>query len=337
SPEAARSTAGRSVEAPFRLLDGEDAYLLLIEASLDMEAEGSGPGSPSGPGPTSPFDWGATQAVDLVMPVAGGTVGTGTGLTVTGTGGEAAGGAMFISSAMAQLFLQQVGKEAQEFWRSGECIEINTTHGGGTVSKGETVEFEAEAVGAFDEQQIDAPIKGDFSGVKSFEPQGAPQDPPASFTFTAGDEVDERGTVQLRQVGVRGIGKKTVEFVVGATDYRFDLNAPGFGGMRGQKCDGHEGDWTVEASGATPGTITFTIPVGSTTANAHAVWDVGQGGATVHWDLNGPASFIDGDLPKLSFATLRGTATIKLGGITQTVQTETVAFDLPLERGDFCA
>ena len=66
----------------------------------------------------------------------------------------------------AELFLQQVAREAETFWRKGECIEIQTTEESQKVGKGDTVEFEATAVGKFDQRDIDAPIKGDFDGKK---------------------------------------------------------------------------------------------------------------------------------------------------------------------------
>ncbi len=109
----AQSAAGRSVDAPFRLINGDDAVLQRIEASLSLQADGRGPGTAGGPGPTAPFDWGATQQLQVVIPAKGGTSETGAAAAVTGTGGGQSGGALFLSQAMAQLFLEEVGKEAE--------------------------------------------------------------------------------------------------------------------------------------------------------------------------------------------------------------------------------
>src|SRR6185295_6267689 len=57
----ARSSGGRSVQAPFRLVDGDDAKLLQVEASLDLGADARGPGSPAGTGPEGPIGWEGDQ------------------------------------------------------------------------------------------------------------------------------------------------------------------------------------------------------------------------------------------------------------------------------------
>jgi hypothetical protein len=335
--QAARSGSGRAVNAPFRLIDGPNAHLVQIEARLDMQADGRGPGSPAGPGPTTAFDWGAKQQVQVVMPATGSTSATGTGLTVTGTGGERAAGAMLLSSAMAQLFLGQVAREAETFWRSGECITVETTEESRTVSPGETVEFDATAKGRFDGQEIVAPISGSFSGVDSLDPADSPQDPPATLTFTAGDEIDDKGIINLEQVGVRGIGKKTLEFTVGPIDYRWDQTAPGLGGLSGMKCDGKEGLWTVNLAGpGGNGSYTFTLTADSDTAQANADYFVGSGDGSAHWVMTGPVTFTDGDPPTLVFGTFTGTTTARIAGQTITLPAESAGFDIPLEQGDFC-
>ena len=335
--QAARSGGGRSVDAPFRVINGDDAHLVQIEASLDMQADANGPGSPGGPGPTSAFDWGASQRADIVMPAGGSTTGTSAGVSVTGTGGQGAGGAMFLSSAMTQLFLAEVGKQAEEFWRKGECIEINTTKESKKVSPGENVRFDATAKGKFDGADIDAPIKGTFSGKESLDPDGEEQDPPASLTFKAGSEIGDKGTIQLEQVGVRGIGKKTLEFEVGPSDYRWDQTASGMGGMSGQKCDGKEGAWTVNLAGpGGNGSYTFTLREGSDTAQANADYFVGSGAGQAHWVMSGPVTFTEGDPPSLVFGQFNGSTTVKAGGQTHTVPAESAGFTIPLEEGDFC-
>ena len=99
---------------------------------------------------------------------------------MTGTGGQGAGGAMLVSSAMAQLFLAEVGKEAERFWRKGECIDIKTTKESKKVNPSEQVRFDATAKGKFDGADINAPIKGTFTGKESLDPNGEKKDPPVS-------------------------------------------------------------------------------------------------------------------------------------------------------------
>ena len=271
------------------------------------------------------------------MPAGGSTTATGTGLSVTGTGGEGASGAMFASSAIAQLFLAEVGKEAEAFWRKGECIELTTSEESRKVSQGEEVQFDTHAKGKFDGADIDAPIKGTFSGIDSLDHDGEKQDPPASLTFTAGDEIGDKGTIDLEQVGVRGIGRKTLEFEVGPTDYRWDQTAPGLGGLSGTKCDGKAGAWTVNLAGpGGNGSYTFTLPEDSTTARVNASYVVGSGDGAAHWELSGSVTYIDGDPPSLSFGTLTGSSTVTSHGQTDTFPAESQGFVIPLEVGDFC-
>lgn len=311
SRDAARSAAGRSVDAPFRLIDGEDAHLIEIEAALNMEAEAFGPGSPSGPGPTSPFDWGATQQAQIVMPVSGSTTATGTGIAVTGIGGEQAGGAMFISSAMAQLFLAQVGKEAERFWRSGECIVINTTQESRNVGTGETVEFEAEAEGRFDHLEIDAPIRAEFSGEQSLDPAGTPVDPPARFTFVAGPETGDKGTIQLEQVGVRGIGKKRVEFTVAGGSYEGILSGVRLGGSLHYTCGQRDPYWALDY-GAPYGFVAYDIPPGSTDPVPAEIVN-----GDPRWTplMQGTGQFVPGDPPHFIIVNGEGTFDVVLNEV----------------------
>lgn len=306
--DAARSGAGRSVEAPFRLIDGEDAHLVRIEASLDLEADGRGPGSPAGPGPTAPFDWGATQQLQIVMPVGGSTTATGTGINLTGTGGERASGAMLVSSAMAQLFMAQVGREAETFWRKGECIEIRTTEDSRTVSPTETLELEASAVGKFDGQEIDAPIKADFSGKESLEPSGEPQDPPASFTFTAGSQTGDKGTMQLEQVGVRGIGRKTVEFTVAGVSYEGFFSGRRLAGSLHYTCGQRSPYWALDY-GVAYGFVAYDIPVGSTDPVPAEIVN-----GDPRWTplMEGTGQFVPGDPPRFIVVNGEGRFEIQL-------------------------
>jgi hypothetical protein len=210
-----RSGAGRSVEAPFSLINGDDAKLQRIEASLDLSADAHGPGTPGGPGPTGAFDWGASQQVRLVMPRGGGTTaGTGGAAAITGSGGAGAGGALFLSSAMAQLFLTEVGKEAERFWRSGKCIELEPSDDTRKVEPKEQIDLTVEAKHKFDGQPVEAPIVATFSGKESLAPKDEPVDVPAHFTFIAGEEKDDKGTIELKQTSKRGIGLRKVEFTV---------------------------------------------------------------------------------------------------------------------------
>src|SRR6185436_8295731 len=211
----ARSSGGRSVQAPFRLVDGDDAKLLQVEASLDLGADARGPGSPAGPGPTAPFDWTATQQVDIVMPAAGGTTGSGRDATVSGAGGERAQGSMLTSELFAMLFFGEIGKEAERFWRSGACIDLKPSRDTGTVDPGEQVDLTVTSTSKFgDHGEIKAPIVATFTGKQSLNPNDQPVDAPATFSFEAGPDEGDVGTIDLKQTSKRGIGLRQVVYTV---------------------------------------------------------------------------------------------------------------------------
>ena len=210
-----QSGAGRSAAGPFQLLDGDDAKLQSISATLDLAADAHGPGSPAGPGPTGPFDGSAAQTVTIVMPTNGGTTQTGNPATVTGTGGAAASGSLFVSQALAQLFLGAVGREAETYWRSGECVELKPSRDTGTVQPEEKIDLTVTSKAKFDDQaEIDAPITATFSGKESLDPHDQPQDPPADFAFKAGKDEGDKGIIDLKQTSRRGIGRKQVVYTV---------------------------------------------------------------------------------------------------------------------------
>lgn len=212
---ASRSGAGRSVDAPFRLVNGPDARLQRIEATLDLRADAHGPGAQSGSGPSGAFDWVASQIVQVTMPTSGGaTTGSGAAATVTGSGGQLAAGGMAISSAMAQLFLGQIGQEAERYWRSGACIKVTVDPPSRDVSPEEQVTVTAKATHVFDGAAVDAPITASLEGTKRLDPADTPKDPPGPWTYEAGTEPGEQGTLQFTQTGRRGIGKATVTYTV---------------------------------------------------------------------------------------------------------------------------
>ena len=220
---ASRSGGGRSVNAPFRLVDGPDAKLKQIEATLDLRADARNPGGSDGSGA---FDWAASQVLQVVMPAGGGvTTGSGEAAAVTGTGGERAGGAMFLSSSMAQLFMGQVGKEAQTFWRSGKCFEVTTNEESRKVERGEQVDVEVSAVTPkFGGSEVKQPIGLVFSGKERIEPDNGSFDIPARVTFTAGQEPRDKGILTFEQISVRGIARKALEFEVQPEDLNITID-----------------------------------------------------------------------------------------------------------------
>ena len=140
-------------------------------------------------------------------------------MTAQGTGAERSAGSMFNSSVMAQLLMAQIGKETEAFWRSGKCIELTPSRDTGKVDPNEQVDLSVTAAGKFQPDEIAEPISATFSGTQSLDPTDEPVPYPPTFTFIAGPNKDDKGTINLEQVSNRGIGKKTVEFTVGTPQF----------------------------------------------------------------------------------------------------------------------
>jgi hypothetical protein len=324
-----------STVATFRILNGEDAHLIQTEVEVGVAAGAHGTRAGTG----EAFDWDASGAYSIVLPARGATeyrdVTDHTSRNATPANTAQLGSLV----AMANHYLAEAAKEAEKFWRSGKCIEMETDDDSRTVKPGEEIEITSEPIGRFDEEPIDAPVKASFSGTKSLEPTDSDVDPPATFTFVAGSEEGDRGTIQLEQTGRRGIGKKTVVFTVGGNDYRVNGTMPGMGGLSGTKCDGIGGAWQLTWSGPSlTGLTTFTLPDDGSTAPAESLIDIGEGEGSAHWDMDGTASVTlpeDGP-PILHFDLGQGKVTVSAFGQSHTSDTTGVPADFELEQGDFC-
>ena len=221
------SSAGSafSIAAPFRIVVGDDAHILRIETTQTASRGAHGPGSPGGP-PPDPFDWGATATVAVTYARDGTRTADYEGATTSSnqaTQQQLVG--VLAGSAMVDLFLLDMARKAEEFWRSGKCVELTATEQSRQVTPAEVVEFDVTSAGRFDGQAIAAPIVATLQGPRSVSPDGQRQDPPAHVTFTAGDQPDDRGTVTVEQTSKRGIGRTMLDFTVEPRDLELAMTA----------------------------------------------------------------------------------------------------------------
>jgi hypothetical protein len=216
-----------STDATFRVYNGDDAHLIRteVDASLDAGAHGSHPAPGGGSG--DPFNWDAGQQFTITIPASGASTFTATG-GITGHDATADNaGALGAMLAMADHFLAEAAKAAEKFWRSGDCIEVKPDQDSGQVTPGQQVDITVSGQQKFDKQPVPAPIKAVLTGVQEVSPADTPVPAPAKFTFTAGSNADDKGSIEFTQTGKRGIGKATVQFIVGGQSYEGD-----FGGVR---------------------------------------------------------------------------------------------------------
>jgi hypothetical protein len=216
----ASNAASASTDATFSLLVGDDAHLVetKVDANVDSRAHGTKPGTTGGA--REPFDWSATGTFDLTIPSAGSTNYDAKNI-VTSDGTNAKVGHLSSLVVVADHYLAEAARQAEKFWRSGDCIELKTSDESRAVQPNEQVSLIVDSTHKWDRQPVTAPIKASFSGKTSLNPTDTEQPPPASFTFTAGTTQGDKGTIDLTQTGKRGIGKKTVKFTVAGSSVGF--------------------------------------------------------------------------------------------------------------------
>ncbi len=332
APSSGSTRGGTSATTgPFTALDGDDAHLIKTDFSATVAA--STQGRVGG-------DWSVGATFPISIPARGGIAAIQIGGPQNPTESnatQASASSLAGMLLMAGNYLGDAAKEAEKFWRGGNCIELKTSEESKLVPPSKQLQISVDAQHKFDGSKVQAGITGKFSGKDHLDPDGRKQDPTANLTFKAGANEGDKGTIDLEQVGKRGIGKKQLVFTVGLQDYKLNIVQAG-NGFTAQKCNGPTGRWVInESIGGKPvGTWTFTLPEGSNTGTVHAVYDVAQGPVSAHWDQTGTVTFADGDPPMLAFGTLNGTVTVNIGGKKVTRSGASGPFDFQLEAGKFC-
>lgn len=138
-----------------------------------------------------------------------------------------------------------LGTDAESFWRDGKCIEVVVDPKGGDVEANSTTSVVATLKQRFDGSELDKPVTATLIGVTALDPAGEPQPAPATFTYTAGPDVGNKGEVKFESISNRGIGRTTVTFTVKPGAWTTNADTP-LGEIRGLKCSGVGGEWTVE-------------------------------------------------------------------------------------------
>jgi hypothetical protein len=103
----------------------------------------------------------------------------------------------------------------EKAWRSGLCIAVLVSPDGGDVDKDSVTSVSAKAMHRSEGKELDKPLDVSFNGVKGIDPPSSKQKPPVSLRYTAGPKDGDRGAITFESISNRGIGKKTVTFIVG--------------------------------------------------------------------------------------------------------------------------
>ena len=206
-----------AANAAFTLRNGDDAALQSIDIQFDVRRDASQDGTST----SAQVSMSGTAARGGGMSYGDGTVSS-NGMSPDQTASSLGG-----TIALVGATVREVGKAAEKYWRSGKCIELQPSETTRDVDPQEELSIDTRAVGHFDRAEIDAPIRATLSGVATLEPLDTPQDPPATVTYTAGEEQGDEGTVTFKQVGRRGIGMIDETFTVAPQELRLDITGTG--------------------------------------------------------------------------------------------------------------
>ena len=197
----------KSFDGDFTLVVDDDAKLTQIDVQMNLRD-----GAHGGEG----GDWNATIGIPATIKPDGGVDFDSSNVVANGTASQTQVQATMNGYMSAYPIIVEVAKRAQDFWRSGACIELTTSEESRSVKPDEEVSLTVDARGKFDGNQVKGGIVATFSGKKSLDPTGTKVEAPATYTFVAGSNRGDTGTIKLEQKSRRGIGLKTVEFKVDA-------------------------------------------------------------------------------------------------------------------------
>jgi hypothetical protein len=173
----------------------------------------------------------------------------------------------FSTVFFVESMVMAAAKEAEKLWREGKCVELIVDPEGGDVSANETKTVTATLKHKFEGTELDKPVVATLIGVHALDPAGQKQPAPATVTYTAGPADGDYGRITFKSVSNRGIAEKSVTFTVRPRAWTTNADTP-LGQIRGTKCEGVGGEWTVGGDELiAPLTVTtlWTITIDETT------------------------------------------------------------------------
>jgi hypothetical protein len=124
---------------------------------------------------------------------------------------EMAGWQAFIRISIATMSALALN-DAQEQWRGGKCIRLESTETGRDVDVNERVPFTVKVFHKIDGGELDKPVVATLAGDKSVNPDGTEQRAPASITYVAPAQPGGTAVVTARSTSNRGIGWLDIRF-----------------------------------------------------------------------------------------------------------------------------
>lgn len=216
------STGGgyaKQFDGQFTIVVGDDASLAHIDVQMNMLGSQHGGGATGDAG----SNYFATVGMKATIDRGGGVSIDRSTITGNGEATDEQVQATMNGYMSAYPIIVELAKQAEQFWRSGKCVELTSSEDSQDVPPEEDIEFDVDAKGKYDKAKIDAPIMVTFDGKDKLEPT-TPQNPTAHYTFTAGEKEKDVGTVNLKQTSRRGIGYKTIVFTVKNKNLLLDVS-----------------------------------------------------------------------------------------------------------------
>jgi hypothetical protein len=227
---------------------GDDARILRVEGTQQGSEDAKGGVSPPGGGDAELTASTRTMTDTIANDGDGNRLpGVPRAISLGGQGSTAAEQARMIGNTVVfvETMVMAAAKEAEKLWRDGKCVELIVDPDGGDVQPNEVTSVTATLKHKIDKTELDKPVEATFSGKQSLDPASGPQPAPATVSHTAGPEQGDTGTIKFRSVSNRGIAERTVSFTVGAAGWTTNADTP-LGMVRGIRCDGVDGIWTVK-------------------------------------------------------------------------------------------
>lgn len=227
---------------------GDDAKILRVEGTQQGSEDARGGVSPPGGGDAELTASTRTMTDTIANDGDGNRLpGFPRAITLGGVGSTPADQARMIGNTVVfvETMVMAAAKEAEKLWQGGKCVELIVDPDGGDVEANQVTSVTATLKHKIDKTELAKPVEATFSGKQSLDPASGKQPAPTTVSHTAGPEQGDTGIIRFRSVSNRGIAERSPAFTVGAAGWTTNADTP-IGRIRGIKCDGVDGEWTVK-------------------------------------------------------------------------------------------
>lgn len=197
---------------------------------------------------------------------------------------------------LAILVTSLVLNDAEEFWRSGACIDVTIQPSGDPKDLGgfETIDLAIAATSSQDQAPIVGTVLPTVSAGTGTVAPIDPTDLPSTIAYTAPSDASP-STVDVEVRSRRGIGRASLAFT-GPQSLLVDGKLEVLSAY-GTKCGGADGEWTLDLTadfqGASfTGTLSFNLDPSTLSGAYHLVGTTTGSGVVIPQQGSGDVSFV---------------------------------------------